>query len=117
MMSETALRDLNTLPSSDRKNESSSKGSFAKPFVESANENVDVSLVSTHVNGNQTGNAGPGIANSEVEYIDSENLIDVEDIDTSLKVQGLMLSVFVKGIALYLFIWVWTLLLLDDFEF
>lgn len=86
MMSETALRDLNTLPSSDRKNESSSKGSFAKPFVESANENVDVSLVSTHVNGNQTGNAGPGIANSEVEYIDSENLIDVEDIDTSLKV-------------------------------
>ncbi|KDO66236.1 hypothetical protein CISIN_1g020553mg [Citrus sinensis] len=85
MMSETALRDLNTLPSSDRKNESSSKGSFAKPFVGSANENVDVSLVSTHVNGNQTGNAGPGIANSEVEYIDSENLIDVEDIDTSVK--------------------------------
>lgn len=84
-MSETALRDLNTLPSSDRKNESSSKGSFAKPFVGSANENVDVSLVSTHVNGNQTGNTGPETANSEVEYIDSENLSDVEDIDTSLK--------------------------------
>ncbi|KAJ0112685.1 hypothetical protein Patl1_02718 [Pistacia atlantica] len=85
MMSETALRDLNTLTSSDRKNESSSKGSFTKPFVGSANENVDVSLVSTHVNGSETVNASVEISNSEVEYIESVNLSDVDDLDTSLK--------------------------------
>ncbi|KAJ4729189.1 ARM repeat superfamily protein [Melia azedarach] len=84
-MSETALRDLNTLPASDRKNESSSKGSFTKPYVGSANENVDVSLVSTHINGNETVNAVAETGNSEVEYIESENLNDVEDVDASLK--------------------------------
>lgn len=87
-MSETALRDLNTLPASDRKNESSSKGSFTKPYVGSANENVDVSLVSTHINGSETVNAVAETGNSEVEYIESENLNDVEDVDASLKVQG-----------------------------
>lgn len=86
-MSETALRDLNTLTSSDRKNESSSKGSFTKPFVGSANENVDVSFVSTHVNGSEPVNATVEISNSEVEYIESVNLSDVDDLDTSLKVR------------------------------
>ncbi|XP_044465210.1 uncharacterized protein LOC123195518 [Mangifera indica] len=85
MMSETALRDLNTLTSSDRRNETSSKGSFTKPFVGSANENVDVSLVSTHVNGSETVNASVEISNSEVEYIESVNLSDVHDLDTILK--------------------------------
>lgn len=86
-MSETALRDLNTLTSSDRRNETSSKGSFTKPFVGSANENVDVSLVSTHVNGSETVNASVEISNSEIEYIESVNLSDVHDLDTILKVR------------------------------
>ncbi|KAL5796941.1 hypothetical protein ACOSQ2_001761 [Xanthoceras sorbifolium] len=105
-MSETALRDLNTVPCSDRKTESSSKGSFTKPYVGSAIENVDVSLVSTKINGNEamsaignvdvslvstkingndTMNAGVEIGNSEVEYIESDGLSDVEDVDTSIK--------------------------------
>ncbi|KDP45369.1 hypothetical protein JCGZ_09618 [Jatropha curcas] len=91
-MSGTALRDLNALPGSERKNESSSKGSFTKPYCENTDENVEKSrrknpssLVSTTVNGDETVNPGAEVANSEVEYIESENLSDVEDVETSVK--------------------------------
>lgn len=94
MTSETALRDLNTVPHSDRKMESSNKGSLTKPCVGKAIENVDVSLVSTKVNGNETVNAAVEIGNSEIEYIDSDNLCDVEDVDTSVKVFGLLILIF-----------------------
>uniref|UniRef100_A0A5B7A530 TOG domain-containing protein n=1 Tax=Davidia involucrata TaxID=16924 RepID=A0A5B7A530_DAVIN len=91
-MSGKALRDLNTLEGSERKNESSSKGSFTKPHVEHTNENVEgrnqqitASLVETPINGDKNVNDGVEVGNSEVEYIESENLNDVEDVDMSLK--------------------------------
>lgn len=93
-MSEKALRDLNTIPGSEKKNESLSKGSFIKPFVGNMDENVEecqkknsASLVSPQVNGNETANPEvDNTGNSEVEYIESENLNDLEDVDTSLEV-------------------------------
>ncbi|KAG6659461.1 hypothetical protein I3843_03G033400 [Carya illinoinensis] len=91
-MSEKALRDLNTIPGSEKKNESSSKGSFIKPFVGNMDENVEeclkknsVSLVSPQMNGNETANPEVDTGNSEVEYIESENLNDLEDVDASLE--------------------------------
>ncbi|KAE8021556.1 hypothetical protein FH972_007436 [Carpinus fangiana] len=91
-MSETALRDLNTIPGSEKKNESSSKGNITKPYVENANENLEecqkkdsASLVSPQINGTETAKSGVETGNPEVEYIESENLNDLEDVDTSLK--------------------------------
>ncbi|KAJ9152471.1 hypothetical protein P3X46_026032 [Hevea brasiliensis] len=91
-MSGNALRDLNTLPGSERKNGSSSQGNFAKLYCENSDENVEkwerknsASLVSTTVNGDGTVNPGVEIGNSEVEYIESENLSDVDDIDTCVR--------------------------------
>ncbi|KAE8695630.1 UDP-glycosyltransferase 90A1-like isoform X1 [Hibiscus syriacus] len=107
-MSGNALRDLNTLPAPERKNESSSKGNFNKPCNGNTIENVEEqprkSLVSVQtnggetenvqlkkipasvqINGGETVNVGVEVANSEVEYIESENLSDVEDVDTCLK--------------------------------
>lgn len=85
-MSETALRDLNSLPSSERKNESSSKGSLGAPCVGSANENLNVILAPANVNGNDSMATGAETGISEFEYIDSGYLIDVEDVDRSLEV-------------------------------
>jgi len=95
-MSEKALRDLNTILGTERKNEDSSKTCLTKPPVDNADENIEErqkkktssSLVSPAVNGNQTVtvNSGAEVVNAEVEYIESENLNDLEDIDTCLKV-------------------------------
>ncbi|KAK8716100.1 hypothetical protein V6N13_043419 [Hibiscus sabdariffa] len=146
IMSGNALRDLNTLPAPERKNDSSSKGSFTKPCNGNTIENVEEqqrkSLASVQINGGETENAqlkkipasvqinggetenvqlkkipasvqinggetenvqlkeipasvqinggetvnvGVEVANSEVEYIESENLSDLEDVDTCLK--------------------------------
>ncbi|KAL5582544.1 hypothetical protein UlMin_014986 [Ulmus minor] len=91
-MSEKALRDLNTIPGSERKNENSSKGSIAKPLVGNTNGNLEEgqkknssSLVSPPVNGGEIVNSGAETGNTEVEYIDSEKLNDLEDVDTILK--------------------------------
>ncbi|XP_050225641.1 uncharacterized protein LOC126675102 [Mercurialis annua] len=87
-MSENALKDLNTLPGSERKNESSSKGSFTKPCTENTNENVEKCVKknsSSVVSADGTVNPEVEVANTEVEYIESENLSDVEDLDTCLK--------------------------------
>ncbi|GAV72562.1 CLASP_N domain-containing protein [Cephalotus follicularis] len=101
-MSGNALKDLNTLPAYERKNESSSKGSFPKPYIGNATENVEerqfqrqqknsASLVPANANGVETlNNEVETVTNgieisSEVEYIESENLSDVEDLDSSLK--------------------------------
>ncbi|XP_062106827.1 uncharacterized protein LOC133818129 isoform X2 [Humulus lupulus] len=101
-MSEKALKDLNTIPGFERRNENSSKGSIAKPVVSNTNGNFEEGQNKNSVNGNTNGNLEEGqnknsvngvevvnpvaeIASSEVEYIDSENLNDVEDVDTSLK--------------------------------
>lgn len=90
-MSDTALKVLNALPGSEKKNEGSSKQCFLKPQVEITNEKfkdvqgkIPLSLVSQHSNGNEIVN-GVDVGNSEVEYIESENLNDLEDVDTSLK--------------------------------
>ena len=95
-MSESALRDLNTIPVTERKSESSSKASLTKPSIDNANENIEEwqkkkncsTLVSPPANGNQAVNVNSGIeiGSAEVEYIESENLSDLEDIDTCLKV-------------------------------
>ncbi|XP_057983190.1 uncharacterized protein LOC131168037 [Malania oleifera] len=90
-MSDKALKDLNMLPESERKNESSSEES-AKPPIGSKNETFkewqgknSAMSVSTHNNGHGIVNSGVDIGNAEVEYIESENLIDLEDVATSLK--------------------------------
>ncbi|KAK3006712.1 hypothetical protein RJ639_017809 [Escallonia herrerae] len=90
-MSAKALKDLNVLPESERKIESSSKGSFAKSHIH-ADENIQErerksadSLVKTPINGNDTLTSVVEVGNSEVEYIASENLNDVEDVDLSLE--------------------------------
>ncbi|KAE9590421.1 hypothetical protein Lal_00028029 [Lupinus albus] len=96
-MSENALRDFNTIPTTERKSESSSKAYLTKPSADNADENIEEgqnknngsALISPPVNGNQTVTinscieTGNGIA--EVEYIESENLNDLEDVDTCLK--------------------------------
>lgn len=94
-MSEKALRDLNTILGTERKNEDSSKACLSKPSVDNAVENIEEwqkknnspSLVSPAVNGNQavTANSSAEVVNAEVEYIESENLNDVDDADTCLK--------------------------------
>ena len=90
-MSGKALRDLNTVPISERKNENSSKGCFAKPQAEQGDgkerhgEN-NAFLVGTPISIDESIKSGVEVGNSEVEYIESENLNDVEDVSTSLKV-------------------------------
>ncbi|KAE9620105.1 hypothetical protein Lal_00040432 [Lupinus albus] len=96
-MSENALRDLNTIPATERKSESSSMACLTKPSVDNADENSEdrqqknngSSQVSPPVNGNQgmTINSGIETGNgiAEIEYIESEKLNDLEDIDTCLK--------------------------------
>lgn len=92
-MSEKALRDLNMIPGSEKKNESSSKGNITKPLAENTNENLEewknknsMSMVATAVNGGEIQDAGVETGNFEVEYIESQNLDDLEDVDSSLKV-------------------------------
>ncbi|CAK8533714.1 unnamed protein product [Lathyrus sativus] len=94
-MSKTALKDLNTIPVTERKSEGSGKTCLTKPPVDNANENIEEyqkkkngpALVSPHVNGNQAVpvDSVVEIGIVEIEYIESENLNDVEDIDTCLK--------------------------------
>lgn len=84
-MSEKALKDLNNIPGSERRNENSSKGNIAKHVVSNTNGNMEEGQKKNTVNGCETVNSGAEIANSEIEYIESENLSDVEDVDTSLK--------------------------------
>ncbi|RDX75480.1 hypothetical protein CR513_44629, partial [Mucuna pruriens] len=68
-MSEKALRDLNTILGTKRKNEGSSKACLTKPSVDNADENIEEWQKKKN----------------EVEYIESENLNDLEDVDTCLK--------------------------------
>ncbi|KAL7603200.1 hypothetical protein Lser_V15G20641 [Lactuca serriola] len=84
MMSETALRDLNLLPKSERTNESSSKDILTKPYVE-PRKNI-VPLVEPPVKGTEDAHASADVAVAEVEYIESEKLEDLEDVENSLKV-------------------------------
>ncbi|TYG71938.1 hypothetical protein ES288_D05G439400v1 [Gossypium darwinii] len=52
---------------------------------ETLNVQHNKSSASIQINGGETVNVGVEVANSEVEYIESENLSDLEDADTCLK--------------------------------
>ncbi|KAJ8630435.1 hypothetical protein MRB53_023758 [Persea americana] len=91
MMSGKALRVLNSLPGPETRNESPSKGNFMKAFVENSNENFEkwqtenpASVTPTPIINGEVGTAVAEVGNSEVEYIESENLNDIEDVGTSL---------------------------------
>lgn len=93
MMSEEAARDLIPLPEAGMNNEIPSNGSVPAIRVESIDKNSKdkerenpALLVGPCLNGDGKVNTGAEVGNSEVEYIESENLNDVEDVDTSLKV-------------------------------
>ncbi|GLU11250.1 hypothetical protein SLE2022_280080 [Rubroshorea leprosula] len=82
-----ALKDLNSLPASESRNDDSSRGCFTKPCNGNMNEMVEEKQKKSspiHVNGGETVNSGVEVANSEVEYFESENLSDLENIDTNV---------------------------------
>lgn len=92
VMSEKALKDLNTLPEAERNNETFSNGNFTKARHENIGENLgeglrknDASIVETPLMTNGAAKCGPDVGVIEVEYVESENLFDVEDVDMSLK--------------------------------
>ncbi|XP_039067020.1 uncharacterized protein LOC120212901 isoform X2 [Hibiscus syriacus] len=88
-MSGNALRDLNTLPMSERKNDGSSKVKFTRTCNGNTIENVDEleqkGIASVCINGSEAVNGGVEVANTEVEYIESENLSDLEDVDACIE--------------------------------
>lgn len=93
MMSEESARDLIVLPEAGKNNEIPSNGSVPVMGVESIDKNSKdkekekpALLVGPGLNGDSKVNTGAEVGISEVEYIESENLNDVEDVDTSLKV-------------------------------
>lgn len=93
-MSEEAATDLSALPEAGKNNENSSNGNVPATVLESVDKSYKekerekpVLLVEPALNGDNKVNTGVEIGNSEVEYIESENLNDVEDVDTSLKVK------------------------------
>ncbi|KAH6781723.1 ARM repeat superfamily protein [Perilla frutescens var. hirtella] len=90
-MSEIAVRD-NNVPESQRINGSFNNGSIIKPQVEGMNENTEErqrkgmdAVFGTSIKIDGTENPEAVVANSEVEYIESEDLKDVEDVDDCLK--------------------------------
>ncbi|XP_068638242.1 uncharacterized protein [Aristolochia californica] len=89
-MSEKALRVLNTLPEPEKKIENSSKVCLIKACAENNNGNHEkwqvenpTLLASTFPSNGNVGACGTEAGNSEVEYTESENLIDLEDVGTS----------------------------------
>ncbi|KAK4426157.1 hypothetical protein Salat_1384200 [Sesamum alatum] len=91
-MSEIALRDVSKIPESERMNGSSSNGNFLKhqfdkigAKAEEGHKKGMTSLVEAPLTTDGTENSGAMLANLEVEYIESENLKDVEDLENCLK--------------------------------
>ncbi|KAL5723688.1 hypothetical protein ACHQM5_007058 [Ranunculus cassubicifolius] len=87
-MSGKALRDFNTLPVSERKSDSFS---ITKTCNEKLNENLDngqkknpAFLASNAITDSEVANSGGEVAAVEVEYIESENLKDLDDSDSTL---------------------------------
>ncbi|WOK96634.1 hypothetical protein Cni_G05341 [Canna indica] len=89
-MSGKALRDLNVIPASGLDKNSDGKGNLTKPYIENINGNgLDLQKKNTPIFSVPTNKADvlgtngvePGIA--EVEYIESENLVDLLDVDAS----------------------------------
>ncbi|KAL8132430.1 hypothetical protein AgCh_008070 [Apium graveolens] len=80
------------LPESEKEIESSTNGVFHKPQTEQKDENLgeqrknSFPLVEISPNENETVVSVTEVPSTEVEYIESENLDDVEDVDTSLEI-------------------------------
>lgn len=94
-MSGKALRDLNVLLASglDKNSDISGKGSLAKSYIENINDNghelqkKNYALFSATLNEvDIVKSNGLETVNTEVEYIDSENLADIADVDASFNV-------------------------------
>ncbi|CAA3020392.1 TOG array regulator of axonemal microtubules 1-like [Olea europaea subsp. europaea] len=86
-MSEMSSKDIRNIPESERMN-----GSFMKPQIEHKDENLDerqkrsmTSLVGIPTKIDETANLGVEVGSSQVEYIESENLNDVDDVEICLK--------------------------------
>ncbi|KAK4782188.1 hypothetical protein SAY86_016290 [Trapa natans] len=91
-MSEKALREHNVLSESERKNESTNKGSLMNNCTENGTENLQgcqkkshASLVPSIADGDHPTNGGGEVGTLEIEYIESEDLTDVKDVDAALK--------------------------------
>lgn len=92
-MSEQALRDHNMVLGSERKTEiadngvimKKSPGNATKKFEECQRKSSAI-FVSNPANGFELTNGGGEVGTSEIEYIQSEKLTDVEDVDAALKV-------------------------------
>ncbi|KAK4710533.1 hypothetical protein R3W88_005046 [Solanum pinnatisectum] len=91
-MSEEAPRYLKTLPEVGKLTNISRNGNPSEKQVENIDENHEekerenpILLVEPIPNEDCKVNSGMELGTSEVEYIESENLKDVEDVDMSLK--------------------------------
>ncbi|WMV15195.1 hypothetical protein MTR67_008580 [Solanum verrucosum] len=91
-ISEEAPRYLKTLPEVGKLTNISRNGNPSKKQVENIDENHEekerenpILLVEPIPNEDCKVNSGVELGTSEVEYIESENLKDVEDVDMSLK--------------------------------
>lgn len=114
-MSGTALRDLNVLPLTEleKLHESSAKGNITKHYIWNGNESIDKSqsknppsVTSSPLNEVNAAVNGSEVGNSEIEYIESENLTDLSDVDSSLTVRlniRFLISSF-KSRAIYMYI-------------
>ncbi|KAL0395688.1 UNVERIFIED_CONTAM: hypothetical protein Scaly_0017200 [Sesamum calycinum] len=118
-MSEIALRDVRKMPESERTNGNANNGNLIKPRFESISAKADeghkkgmTSLVEAPLMTNGIESSGSMFANSEVEYIESENLEDVEDLENCLKVG--MLSFYNKYVLLTFTADVWSNTLLSE---
>uniref|UniRef100_A0A3Q7F101 TOG domain-containing protein n=2 Tax=Solanum lycopersicum TaxID=4081 RepID=A0A3Q7F101_SOLLC len=92
-MSVEAPRDLKTLPKAGKLTNISRNGNTSETQVENIDEYHEekerenpILLVEPIHNEDCKVNSGVEVGTSEVEYIESENLEDVEDVDMSLKV-------------------------------
>ncbi|XP_073157258.1 uncharacterized protein [Henckelia pumila] len=86
-----ALKDVNILPECGRTNESSGNGNLRNPNVDPIEKNGEerqekkaASVVDTPIKRGEHETC-EGVANSEIEYIESKNLEDVEDVECCLK--------------------------------
>ncbi|CAI9111064.1 OLC1v1011199C1 [Oldenlandia corymbosa var. corymbosa] len=90
-MSDSASESLNVHSESEKNNECSTNGSI-KPQIEQKGETVaksgsevPCSVVENPTSVNGAANSVPEVGSSEVEYIESDHLNDLEDVDLSLK--------------------------------
>lgn len=92
-MSEIAVRE-NNVPESQRINGGFSNGSMVKPQVEGVSKKTEerqtkgmAAVVGTSIKIDETDNSEAAITSIEVQYIESEDLKDVDDVDDCLKVR------------------------------